>query len=178
MPAALAQTPQTHRVKAADHHPPFRHQHPRHLPQHPMRVRTQLQCVGQQYQVQAVGRKRQGRKAGHQCRPSGHLGCRITVISTVRSGFGRQPAVRHAIAFQAIKLWQAQLQRVVTKHIGHRFGQPGTLPVQQVLAGRAGQPRVHPYNLSAHEVNSTTCFQRQLHLDAARRACCSGGRPR
>jgi hypothetical protein len=40
-------------------------------------------------------------------------------------------------------------------------------PRQQVSSRWRRQPIVQTYNLVTHEVNSDTCVQRQLHLDAA-----------
>lgn len=70
----------------------------------------------------------------------------------------RQPLVRHAIGLQAVQFGHAELQRMVTKDIGHRRIDLAAFPFEQVSASRGLEPLVHTYNLTAHDVTTIARF--------------------
>ena len=69
----MAKPPDAGGIKAEHDQSPVRAQHPINLAQDGMRVRRQLQCMGQQYRVDAVSRDRQSLGRGN------HLGSLLRV---------------------------------------------------------------------------------------------------
>ena len=64
----------------------------------------------------------------------------------------RQPAVRHPVGSERIDLWQTELQRMKTEHIGYGQVKLLALPRQQVLPKRGAKPMLQTYNLVIHEI--------------------------
>jgi hypothetical protein len=118
---ALPHAPQAGRVEPADHHAALGHQHPLDLAQRGVRVGAQFERVRQHHQVEAVGRKRQGREIGQQRR-----------LAAARRVVHCEPAVRHAVGAQGVDFGRAELQCVIAEHVGHRLVELGLLPCQQV----------------------------------------------
>jgi len=70
-------------------------------------------------------------------------------------GLGGQPAVRHAVGGQGVKLGHTELQRMKPENIGHGLVQLGALPRQQITPRWRRKPVMQTYNSIVHEVNST-----------------------
>lgn len=93
-----------------------------------MGVCTELQSVWKQNQIEAAGRKWQGRIVTQQRRLlNSHFRANLQLV-------GGQPLMGHTIAFQSIHFGHTQLQRVVAENIDHRRVDARALPVQQVAS--------------------------------------------
>ena len=83
-----------------------------------------------------MGRRRRISAGRQRRRHCGRLRLRYSACFCIRNGIEalqRQPAMRHAIAAQALQLRQAQLQGVVAKDIGHRLVKALLLPFQEIV---------------------------------------------
>ena len=130
----VTQPPQRPRVDAQHHQMPFGTQHPVHLTQQLMGIGAVLQPMRHHHQIHRLAGKGQ---LAIVCHPQ--VGLPFALVHRPRA-LQHADAMRHAVVGQRIQCRHAQLHRVIAKDIAHGTGQLPPFPLQQVAAGRRGQP--------------------------------------